>query len=155
MRKSLVALALVLGLPGCNGDGTDSENNPSAPESPAAEATMALVQATTSPVLVPATATGDPALPWRISWVTTVRETAGVAARVDRIIVVLVDAKVVYQGADLGGSPQVAARGSASFNQALSYSLPDGGRLAVVSIVVDLTDTRGNRVEAAAQLRII
>lgn len=153
MRKSLVALALVLGLAGCEDDG--GEESPTTPEAPATEAAMALVQATVSPVFVPATSTGDPSFPWQISWVTTVRETAGVAARVNWISVVLVDAKVVYQGADLGGSTQVAARGSASFGQTLFYSLPDGGRLAVVSIVVDLTDSRGNHVQAAAQLRII
>jgi hypothetical protein len=33
--------------------------------------------------------------------------------------------------------------------------LPDGGRLAVVSIIVDLTDSKGNRIQAAGQLRII
>lgn len=152
MRKTLVALALIAGLAGCSDDSKDTSGNPAAPEAP--PATIALVTATANPVFVTATPTGDPDFPWVISWVTTVRETAGVAARVDRISVVLVDVKAVYEGANLGGAPQIAASGSSSFNQSLFYSLPDGGRLAVVSVIVDLTDSKGNRVQAAAQLRI-
>ena len=106
------------------------------------------------PVFVTAQASGDPNFPWIISWVTTVKETAGIAARVDRINVVLVDTKVIYEGGNLGGAPNIGASGSSTFNQSLLYSLPDGGRLAVVSIIVNLTDSKGNRVQAAAQIRI-
>lgn len=151
MRKTLVALALIAGLAGC-GDNKDANGNPVAADAP--PATIALVTATANPVFVTAVATGDPDFPWVISWVTTVRETAGLAARVDRISVVLVDVKAVYEGANLGGTPQIAASGSSNFNQSLFYSLPDGGHLAVVSIIVDLTDSKGNKIQAAAQLRI-
>lgn len=152
MRKTLIALALVAGLAGCGDDNNDTSGNPAAPDAP--PATIALVTATANPVFVTAVATGDPDFPWAISWVTTVRETAGIAAQVNRIQVFLVDVKAVYEGGNLGGSPQIAASGSSSFNQALFYSLPDGGRLAVVSIIVDLTDSKGNKIQAAAQLRI-
>ncbi len=99
MRKSLVAVALVAGLGGCNGDKT----SPTASESPAAiptraEGAIAEVGVTVSPIKVPATATGDPNFPWQISWVTTVKETAGVAARVDRILTFLVYDKITYAG---------------------------------------------------------
>jgi hypothetical protein len=153
MRKTLVALALIAGLAGCGEDKVDSAGNPVAADAP--PATIALVTATANPVFVTAVATGDPNFPWAISWVTTVRETAGIAARVDRINVVLVDVKAVYEGANLGGTAQIGASGSSNFNQSLFYSLPDGGRLAVVSIIVDLTDSKGQRIQAAAQLRII
>jgi hypothetical protein len=153
MRKTLVALALIAGLAGCGDNKVDSAGNPVAADEP--PATIALVTATANPVFVTAVATGDPDFPWAISWVTTVRETAGIAAHVDRINVVLVDAKAIYEGASLGGAPQIAAKGSSNFNQSLFYSLPDGGRLAVVSIIVNLTDAKGNRIQAAAQLRII
>lgn len=152
MRKTLVALALIAGLAGCGEDAVDSAGNPVSPDAP--PATIALVTATANPVFVTAVATGDPDFPWAISWVTQVRETAGIAARVDRISVVLVDVKAVYEGTNLGGAAQIAASGSSSFNQSLFYSLPDGGRLAVVSIIVDLTDSKSNRIQAAAQLRI-
>jgi hypothetical protein len=151
MRKCLVAAALVAGLGGCNKDNT----SPTASESKATESSIAEVQVSVSPVFVPAAASGNPSFPYRISWVTTVKETAGVAARVDRISVVVVAGKAIFQGTDLGGSAQLAAKGSTTFNQTLVYSLPAGGYLAVLSIIVDATDARGNKVQAAAQLRII
>ena len=77
------------------------------------------------------------------------------AGRVDRIQAFVVDGKAIFQGSDLGGSGQLAARGTATFNQSLAYSLPSGGYLAVISIIVDVTDAKGNKVQAAAQLRII
>ena len=152
MRKTLIALALIAGLAGCGSDTTDSNGNPVAPDAP--PATIALVTATANPVFVTAVATGDAAFPWAISWVTTVRETAGVSAQVNKISVFLLDVTAVYEGANLGGATQIAASGTSSFNQSLFYSLPDGGRLAVVSIIVDLTDSKGNQIQAAAQLRI-
>lgn len=158
MWKSLVAVALVAGLGGCN----DDKTSPTASESPtpqptATEASIAEVGVTVSPIKVPATATGDPNFPWQISWVTTVKETAGVAARVDRIKAFLVYDTVRYEGPNLTsqGSTQLAARGSTTFSQTLAYSLPNGDRVAVVSIIVELTDARGNRVQAAAQLLIV
>jgi len=152
MRKTLIALALIAGLAGCSDDNEDDAGNPVSPDAP--PATIALVTATANPVFVTAAATGDPDFPWAISWVTTVRETAGLSAQVNRISVFLIDVKAVYDGANLGGSPQIAANGTSSFNQTLFYSLPDAGRLAVVSIIVDLTDSKGNKIQAAAQLRI-
>lgn len=153
MRKTLVALALIAGLAGCGEDKVDSNGNPVSPDAP--PATIAVVTVTANPVFVTAEASGDPNFPWVISWVTTVKETAGIAAHVDRINVVLVDTKAVYEGGNLGGAAPIAASGSSTFNQSLFYSLPDGGRLAVVSIIVDLTDSKGNRIQAAAQIRIL
>ena len=157
MRRSLVAVVLVAGIVGCN----DDNKSPTATESPAPEANPATeglvseVQATVSPVLVPASASGDPSFPYQISWTTTVKEFGGVAGHVDRIQAFVVDGKAIFQGSDLGGSGQLAARGTATFNQTLLYSLPTGGYLAVISIIVDVTDAKGNKVQAAAQLRII
>jgi hypothetical protein len=159
MRKSLLALALlalVLPLPGCN-DETEGGDQVTQPEGIVTEATIAELSVTVAPVLVPAVATGDPGFPWQISWVTTVRETAGVAATVQRISVFLVDAKLVLGPAEVAqlGSPNLAARGSTTFNQTIFYALPNGGRLAVVTVIVDVVDSRGNSVSAEAQLRII
>ena len=156
MRKSLVAVVLVAGLAGCN----DDNKNPTATESPlvanpATEGLVSEVQATVSPVLVPASASGDPSFPYQISWTTTVKEFGGVAGHVDRIQAFVVDGKAIFQGSDLGGSGTLAAKGTATFNQTLLYSLPTGGYLAVISIIVDVTDAKGNKVQAAAQLRII
>lgn len=163
MRKSLLALALVALLPACNSDET-SGTTPTTPATPTGqptpEPTVAVVTVTPSPILVPAVATGNAAFPWVISWQTTVRETAGIAATVTTIEVFLVDSVLTLDGANLNaesatGSTSLASKGSLTFNQSLAYDLPDGGRLAVVSIVVWLRDARGNTISQVAQLRII
>ena len=150
MRKSLVALAVIALLGGCGKNNNDSGTGPNA-------ATIALVTATANPDQVGARATSDPNFPYQISWSTQVKESAGVAATVTQIAVVLVDKKVILAGPNLAalGSTSLAANGTLSFPLTLAYSLPGGGRLAVVSIIVDLTDSKGNRIQAAAQLRIL
>ncbi len=74
MRKSLVAVVVVAGLVGCNND----NKSPTASESPlvanpATEGLVAEVQATVSPVRVPASGSGHPSFPNRIPWTTPVR----------------------------------------------------------------------------------
>ncbi len=167
MRKSVLAVALALAvalLPGCNDESTSGSNGPTTPSSPSAEATpeptVAAVTVTPDPVLVPAQPTADHAFPWAISWQLTVRETAGISATVTTIDVYLDDLVLTYTGADLTassttGSTALAARGTLTFNESLFYSLADGGRLAVVSVVVWLRDQRGNVISQAAQLRIV
>jgi hypothetical protein len=160
-----VALALAVALlPGCNDESTSGSNGPTTPSSPSAEATpeptVAAVTVTPDPVLVPAQPTADHAFPWAISWQLTVRETAGISATVTTIDVYLDDLVLTYTGADLTassttGSTALAARGTLTFNESLFYSLADGGRLAVVSVVVWLRDQRGNVISQAAQLRIV
>ncbi len=158
MRKTVLALALVALLPACNDDETTDSNGTTTASEP--EATIAQVTVTANPTLVPAVATGDATFPWAISWQTAVRETGGIAATVTTIDVYLVDLVLTYSGADLvasstNGSVNLAARGTLTFNGGFLYSLPDGGRFAVVSIVVWLRDARGNVISQVAQLRIV
>ena len=158
MRKTVLALALVALLPACNDDETTTDSNGTTSASEP-EATIAQVTVTASPTLVPAVATGDPDFPWAISWQTQVRETGGIAATVTTIDVHLLDLVVTYSGPDLvaastTGSVSLAARGTLTFNGNLFYALSDGGRLAVVSVVVWLQDARGNIISQVAQFRI-
>ena len=163
MRKSLLALALVALLPACNNNdnSSDTGTTPSNPSSqPTPTPTVATVAVTVNPVFVPAVATADPNFPWTIAWQTTVRESAGISATVTAIDVTIADRVTTYSGAALAaasttGSPNLASKGSLTFNQAVSYDLADGGRLAVVSIVVWLKDAKGNTISQVAQLRII
>ncbi len=158
MRKSVLAVALVALLPACSDEATNP-GGPTPSPSPTAEPTSAAVTVTTNPVLVPAVATGDPDFPWAISWQTTVRETAGIAATVTTIDVHFVTLVATYTGpalnaASTNGSVALAARGTLTFNQGIIYSTLNGN-LAVVSIVVWLRDSRGNVISEVAQLRII
>jgi hypothetical protein len=161
LRKSFLALAFAVALlPACNDEETPTNPSATPSPSPTAEATVAEVTVTPNPVLVPAGATADPQFPWAISWQLTVRETAGIAATVTTIDVYLDGVVLTYAGDDLTassstGSTSLASRGTLTFNESLFYSLPDGGRLAVVSVVVWLRDQRGNVISQAAQLRIV
>ena len=115
---------------------------------------------TVNPVLVPAVANADPSLPWSIAWQTTVRETAGISGTVTTIDVHLVDFVITYTGANLAaastsGSPNLASKGTLTFNQAIAYDLPNGGRLAVVGVVVWVRDSKGKTISQVAQLRIV
>ena len=157
MRKTVLALVLVAFLPACNDDET-TDNGLTPPSE--TEATIAQVTVTANPTLVPAVATGDATFPWAISWQTQVRETGGIAATVTTIDVHLVDLVLTYTGPDLNasstnGSVALAARGTLTFNGSIFYSMPDGARLAVVSIVVWLRDARGNVISQVAQFRIV
>lgn len=158
MRKTVLALALVALLPACNDDETTDSSGTTSASAP--EATIAQVTVTANPTLVPAVATGDATFPWAIAFQTQVRETGGIAATVTTIDVHLVDVVLTYTGPDLlaasaNGSVALAARGTLTFNQSIFYSLADGGRLAVVSVVVWLRDARGNVISQVAQLRIV
>jgi hypothetical protein len=159
LRKIVLALALVALLPACNDDEDTPESNGTTSASEP-EATIAQVTVTATPTLVPAESTADPDLPWAISWQTQVTETGGIAATVTTIDVHLLDLVVSYSGPELSaasttGSVALAARGNLTFNGNLFYALPDGARLAVVSVVVWLQDARGNTISQVAQFRIV
>jgi hypothetical protein len=154
MRRALLTLVLFTGvvtLPGCGDDSPDlgvtSENG------------GAVVLAEATPLLVSPSLSGVAGAPWQIAWTTTVRETAGVPVTVQRIAIVLVDTKLVLEGASLAAAANsglsIGARGSATFRNGLVYGLPEGGSRAVVSIVVDCLDATGRPVTAEAQLRIL
>jgi hypothetical protein len=157
MRRSALALALVTLLGGCNDNG-DEEADPASPTQ-ATEATAARVSVTVVPQQVPAAGTGDPDFPFLATWVTNVRESAGVSATVTAISVVLADVKLTFPPGILvlqsaNGSVNLSANGSLSFTQSVAYSLPSGEPLLVGTVIVDLVDARGNPITAEAQFRV-
>jgi len=161
MRRTVIALSLMVTLSGC-GDDNNTPASPSSPSpSPSAtpEPTIAVITATSNPSLVPAVVPGDPAFAWQISWVLEVRESAGIAGRVNFLSVTIADQQVLILDTAgvvaLAGSNSVAARGALQIPLTLLYNLPDGGRLANVTTTVNFTDARGNVLVTSAQLRIV
>ena len=163
MRRAVIALSLMVTLSGC-GDDNNTPASPSSPSpSPAASATpeptIAVITATCNPSLVPAVVPADPAFAWQISWVLEVRESAGIAGRVNFLSVTIADQQVLVLDTAgvvaLAGSNSVGARGALQIPLTLLYNLPDGGRLANVTTTVNFTDARGNVIVTSAQLRIV
>jgi hypothetical protein len=162
MRRAVIALPLIVALAACDDDSTNSPATPTSP-SPSASATpeptIAVLTATCNPSLVPAVVPADPAFAWQISWVLEVRETAGIAGRVNFLQVTIADQQVLVLDAAgivaAAGSNNVGARGALQIPLTLLYNLPDGGRLANVTTTVNFTDARGNVLVTSAQLRIV
>jgi hypothetical protein len=161
MRRALIALPLVLSLAGCG----DDNNSPSSPSSPSPgasatpEPTIAVLTATCNPSLVAAAVSSDPAYAWQISWVLEVRESAGIAGRLNFLQVTIADQQVLVLSAAgiaaAAGSSSIGARGALQIPLTLFYNLPDGGKLANVTTTVNFTDSKGNVIVTSAQLRIV
>jgi hypothetical protein len=162
MRRAVIALPLIVALAACDDDSTNSPATPTSPSPTASatpEPTIAVLTATCNPSLVPAVVPADPAFAWQISWVLEVRESAGIAGRVNFLQVTIADQQVlVLDTAGIvaaAGSNSVGARGALQIPLSLLYNLPDGGRLANVTTTVNFTDARGNVLVTSAQLRIV
>ncbi len=161
MRRTLIALPLVLSLAGCGDDDNTpaSPSNPSPSPSATAEPTISVITATSNPSLVAAASSPDPAYAWQISWVLEVRESAGIAGRLNFLQVTIADQQVLVLSsagiAAAAGSSSIAARGALQIPLTLFYNLPDGGKLANVTTTVNFTDSRGNVLVTSAQLRIV
>ena len=161
MRRALIALPLVVSLAGCGDDNNTpaSPSNPSPSPSATAEPTISVITATSNPSLVAAAVSPDPAYAWQISWVLEVRESAGIAGRLNFLQVTIADQQVLVLNsggiAAAAGSSSVGARGALQIPLTLFYNLPDGGKLANVTTTVNFTDSRGNVLVTSAQLRIV
>jgi hypothetical protein len=154
MRRSLLVLPLVLAFAGC---GSDSNNGTSTPS--VTVPTMAALTVTANPALVPAAPSSDPAFSWQITWTTEIRETAGVTTKVNYLQVTIADRQVLFLNsaeiAAIAGSSQVAGAGLLRVPLTLLYTLPDGGRLANVTITAYATDSANNQLVSSGQLRIV
>jgi hypothetical protein len=161
MRRAVIALSLCVTLAGCGDDATTPATPSSPSPSPSAtpEPTIAVVTATCNPTLVPAVVPADPAFAWQISWTLEVRESAGIAGRVNFLSVTIADQQVLILDTAgvtaAAGSNNVGARGTLLIPITLLYNLPDGGKLANVTTTVNFTDARGNVLVTSAQLRIV
>lgn len=164
MRRTLLALFLIAGLTACDDDNDNNgPTNPTGSPSPSGgatpEPTIAQVGATCSPSLVTAVPSAFAGFAWQISWVLDVRESNGIAGRINYLQVAIADRQVLFLDsagiAAVAGSANVGARGSLQIPLSLSYNLPDGGKLANVTTTISFTDSRGNVLITSAQLRII
>ncbi len=161
MRRSLIALVLVSLLPACGNDNKKSTSPTSASTTVGPTVgQLASIAISANPVLVPAVPSSNHNFQWQISWQLTLQETAGVAANVTEVDVVMDSgiftfgpSAILAQSAN--GTNQVPSKGTLQLNQSVAYTFANGSRLATVVIVAFLTDANGNHIQVSTQIRIV
>lgn len=144
----VMAVALAIGFAGC-GSG--------APPAPGAVSAVIIVTASPSPIAgAPCTGCGAGSTDRESATTLTIQETAGVAATVLAIEMTLreqgtnaIIASGSFDGAavtQLAGSNRVAARGTLNVRCGVHYAAGQGGKAAVLTYVVRVTDEKGNQV---------
>jgi hypothetical protein len=155
MRRSLLALPLLLALVACSDD--DENASPVLPVTPVAS--IAVIQNTSVPTIVAAVPASDPSFDWQVSWSVRAEELAGVSARIELLQVTIADQQVLHlsgsQVATLVGSNTIGSKGSLSIPLSLQYSLPAGGRAANVTTTLTCVDAHNNTIVNSSQIRIL
>lgn len=155
MRRSLIALPILVALVGCGGD-DDGGTVTTPTEVPAS---IAVIQNVSAPTIVAAIPAPNPAFTWQVSWTVEAREMAGVSARVELLQVTIADQQVLHmsgpQVAAAVGSNSIGAKSTLRIPLTLAYSLPDGGRAANVTTTLTCVDANNNTIVNSSQIRIL
>ena len=155
MRRSLIALPLLIALVGCS----DDDENGAVTTPPLRPASIAVIESVSVPTIVAAVPASDPAFDWQISWTVDALERAGVSARVDLLQVTIADRQVLHwsssQIAAAVGTSSIGASGTLHIPITLAYTLPDGGRAANVTTTITCVDANNNTIVASSQIRIL
>lgn len=130
-------------------------------------ATSAVVTLTASPSPSTAVTSSNAAYAWGTAFTVTVAETGGVGVTVGAVtikvqqasggivIVPTSDVVEVYRLLDLKTSGnRVEAKTTAGIGFDVAYTLPNGGREALVTVSVSLTDDNGNTATQSVQVRV-
>jgi hypothetical protein len=144
----VMALVLTTGVAAC-GSGS--------PAGPGASSAVIAVTATPSPITgAPCTGCGAGSTDREAATTLAIQETAGVAATVTAIEMTLreqgtnaVIASGSFESAAIGqlaGSNRVAGRGTLTVHCGVHYPVGQGGKAAVLTYVVRVTDDKGNQV---------
>jgi len=170
LRKLTRVLAplLIMGLGGCGGSSPTAATTTTTTSSPSPGL------ATVTSVFVPDPATASPSsnpnFTWQVSFVLTFTETAGVGETITSLSYVLQQAAggiiiippsgqaEIYQGVvdtPTTGGPRVEGNGTNSIPFHFFYTLPDGGRGAVITITPNFRDDNGNVSSQTLTLRVL
>lgn len=163
-RRTALGLAPValLALASCGEDSspTDSSSTSTTTATPS-------VAATVSPSPATAQASSDSSYDWSGSFSVTLAESAGVAANIRSLSVDLQQSAggiviVPPTGLDesyrfnvVSSGNRLAASGSSTVSFEFFYTLPNGGREALVTITFNLTDDNAATYQTTAQVSIV
>ena len=158
-----LALTLVGALSGCGGSDTTSAT-PSPTPSPVT-ATVSSVSA--DGVTVNATPSSDATYQWSATFAVTLTESAGVATTVRSLtaslqqsaggIVITPPSPLAesYRFNVRAGTNQIAASGTLPIEFDFFYTLPNGGRQALVTVTFTLVDANGAQSQVVATVNIV
>lgn len=165
MTRAAVPLAVLL-LGGCGKDSTSPSSTASPSPSPS-PVTVTVSGVTASGDTATATPSSDSAYTWSASFTVTLKETAGVAATVRSLAANLQQAAggiVITPPTgqaekfrfNVGaGTNTLPANGELPIDFQFFYTLPNGGRQALVSVTFNLVDTNGAQIQVTATVKVV
>lgn len=157
---------LVLLLNGCGGDESTSPTDATPSPSPS-PVTVTVSGVTASGDTATATPSSDPAYTWSATFTVTLTETAGVAATVRSLAANLQQAAggiVITPPAGLSekfrfnvnaGTNALPASGALPLDFEFFYTLPNGGRQALVTVTFNLVDANGAQITVSTQVKVV
>lgn len=161
----LGSLALVV-LSGCGSDTTTQSSTGATSSGSSATTTSSLVTATVSPSPATAVVSSDASYSWSTAFTVTLAESKGVGVRVQSLKVDLQQAAggIVIEpptGFDesfrfnvSSPSNRVDGNGSLAIGFTFFYTLPNGGREALVTVTFTVVDDNGSSGTVKAELKV-
>ena len=164
-RAAVPVLVLLLG--GCGGDDSTTPTTGASPSPSASPVTVTVSGVQASGDTATATPSSDSNYTWSARFTVTLAETAGVAATVRSLAANLQQAAggiVITPPAGQSekfrfnvnaGSNALPANGSLPLEFEFFYTLPNGGRQALVTVTFNLVDANGASIQVSTQVKVV
>lgn len=158
---------LVVMLNGCGGNDSTSPSSTASPSPSPSPVTATISGVTASENTAEAAPSPDAAYKWSATFTVTLTETAGVAATVRSLSANLQQAAggiVITPPSGLAeqfrfnvraGTNALPASGTLPLDFDFFYTLPNGGRQALITITFNLVDANGVQIQVPAQVKVI
>jgi ABC-type glycerol-3-phosphate transport system substrate-binding protein len=164
-RAAATLLVLLLGA--CGGNDSTTPSSTASPSPSPSPVTVTVSGVTASGDTATATPSSDSAYTWAATFTVTLKETAGVAATVRSLSANLQQAAggiVITPPTGLtekfrfnvnAGTNTLAASGELPIDFQFFYTLPNGGRQALVTVTFNLVDTNGAQIQVSATVKVV
>jgi hypothetical protein len=162
-----VAPLLALLLHGCGGDESTTPTTGASPSPSPSPVTVTVSGVTASGDTATATPSSDSRYTWSARFTVTLTETAGVAATVRSLAANLQQAaggivitpptgqSESFRFEVNAGTNALAASSNLPLEFQFFYTLPNGGRQALVTVTFNLVDTNGAAIQVQAQVKVV
>jgi hypothetical protein len=157
----------VLPFLGCGGDESTNPSSTASPSPSPSPVTVTVSGVTASEDTAEAVRSSDSAYTWMATFTVTLTENTGVAATVRSLAANLQQSAggiVITPPAGLAeqfrfnvraGSNQLTPAGTLPIDFDFFYTLPNGGRQALITIAFNLVDANGNQIQVTAQVKVV